>query len=91
MAGPALTGPGGHTARPLVTRGHDGSPRSHEGLYQRALAGEIANFTGLSDPYEVPEQPEFVLDTAGEGPEASARRVVDKLVQLGLVAPEVPA
>jgi adenylyl-sulfate kinase len=65
--------------------------RDPKGLYQRALAGEIANFTGLSDPYEVPERPEFVLDTAGEEPEASARRVIDKLVELGLVAPEVPA
>jgi adenylylsulfate kinase len=62
--------------------------RDPKGLYERALAGEIANFTGVSDPYEPPESPEFVLDTATEEPASSARRVLDRLAQLGLVAEE---
>jgi adenylylsulfate kinase len=65
--------------------------RDPKGLYERALAGEIANFTGVSDPYEPPESPEFVLDTANEEPASSARRVLDRLAQLGLVAEEPAA
>jgi adenylylsulfate kinase len=62
--------------------------RDPKGLYERALAGEIANFTGLSDPYEPPERPDFVLDTATDEPRDSARRLLRGLAQLGLVAAE---
>ena len=51
--------------------------RDPKGLYKKALAGEIKGFTGVDDPYEVPEDPELVLDTmveiAGGVPAANAR------------------
>ena len=40
--------------------------RDPKGLYRRARAGELENFTGVSDPYEVPQHPELVLDTAAQ-------------------------
>lgn len=51
--------------------------RDPKGLYKRALAGEIPEFTGVSAPYEEPEAPELVVDTSAESPEESVRRVVD--------------
>ncbi len=42
------------------------SERDPEGLYRKAFAGEISEFTGVSDPYEIPEEPELVLDTEAE-------------------------
>jgi adenylyl-sulfate kinase len=50
--------------------------RDVKGLYRRALAGEIANFTGVSDPYEEPVQPEITVDTSVESVDASVRRVL---------------
>ena len=64
--------------------------RDVKGLYKKAMAGEIPAFTGVSDPYEAPLDPELVLDTTKEGPEESARRVIATLERLGyLPAPEV--
>jgi adenylylsulfate kinase len=58
--------------------------RDPKGLYRRALAGEIANFTGVSDPYEPPLQPEVVCRTDGdESPDASANRILDALASRG--------
>jgi adenylyl-sulfate kinase len=68
--------------------------RDTTGLYAKALAGEIEAFTGVSDPYEVPENPDLRLDTASGDPSALALQVVDRLVRLGYVAPaadELPA
>lgn len=59
--------------------------RDVKGLYARALAGDIPHFTGVSDPYEPPEQPELHLRTDQEPPEASARRVLDYLEERGWV------
>jgi bifunctional enzyme CysN/CysC len=59
--------------------------RDPKGLYAKALKGEIANFTGVSSPYERPEAAEIVLETADSDPTASARRVVDTLVSRGIV------
>ena len=64
--------------------------RDVKGLYQKAIAGEIANFTGVSDPYEDPLKPEIVLNTAEESPEESAAKVLRKLEELGYVAPAAP-
>lgn len=50
--------------------------RDQTGLYERALRGEIENFTGVSDPYESPPSPELVLDTERETPEESAGKVI---------------
>ena len=59
--------------------------RDVKGLYRRALAGEIPNFTGVSDPYEEPIAPELVVETDREAPEASARRILARLEELGYV------
>jgi adenylyl-sulfate kinase len=65
--------------------------RDVKGLYQKAFAGEIKEFTGVSDPYEEPADAEIVLDTEQHDPEESAALVLAKLEELGLVAEEVAA
>ncbi|HEY3214422.1 MAG TPA: adenylyl-sulfate kinase [Actinomycetota bacterium] len=57
--------------------------RDPKGLYKKALAGEIKGFTGVDDPYEVPERPELVLDTMVESPEGSLQRTLTRLQELG--------
>ena len=57
--------------------------RDPKGLYKKALAGEIKGFTGVDDPYEVPDHPELVLDTMVESPEGSLQRTLTKLRELG--------
>jgi len=57
--------------------------RDTKGLYRRALAGEIPQFTGVSDPYEEPLRPELAIDTEREVVGESAARVIDRLVELG--------
>ena len=57
--------------------------RDPKGLYKKALAGEIKGFTGVDDPYEVPEHPELVLDTMIESPEESLQKTLTKLKELG--------
>ena len=62
--------------------------RDEKGLYRRAKAGEIQNFTGISDPYEPPLDPEVVCHSDGrETPDESARRVIAKLEELGYIGP----
>src|SRR2546428_3784601 len=56
--------------------------RDTKGLYRRALAGEIPQFTGVSDPYEEPLAPELVIDTEREDVATSATRVIDRLLEL---------
>jgi adenylylsulfate kinase len=53
--------------------------RDVKGLYARAQAGKIRNFTGLDDPYEPPADPELVIDTTGLGVEVAVKRVLDYL------------
>jgi sulfate adenylyltransferase/3'-phosphoadenosine 5'-phosphosulfate synthase len=57
--------------------------RDVKGLYKKAIAGEIANFTGVSDPYEAPINPEVVCDSSVETVEQSLAKVIDKLESLG--------
>lgn len=57
--------------------------RDIKGLYARARAGEIAQFTGISDPYEPPERPEIVVHTDRESPEESAEAIIAYLVETG--------
>ena len=59
--------------------------RDVKGLYEKAFAGEIKGFTGVDDPYEEPKNPEIKVETEEHDPEESARIIVDKLEQLGLV------
>lgn len=58
--------------------------RDVKGLYKRALAGEIAHFTGVSDPYEPPESPEVVVHTAEETVEQGVERILSALRERGL-------
>lgn len=69
----------------VATSLEDCMSRDTKGLYARALAGEVPNFTGVSDPYEEPEAPEVRIDTAARPPEASVALVLDRLAQLGLL------
>ena len=55
--------------------------RDVKGLYKRARAGEIANFTGIDDPYEAPESPEIVVDTENQTLEESATIVLEHIRQ----------
>ncbi len=59
--------------------------RDVKGLYKRALAGEIANFTGVSDPYEAPLNPEINVDSSTETLAESEARVWVRLAEMGLV------
>ena len=65
--------------------------RDVKGLYAKAFAGEIKEFTGVSDPYEAPTSPELRVDTETHTPEESAQLILGKLAELGLVEDEVPA
>ena len=58
--------------------------RDVKGLYAKAVRGEVPNFTGISDPYEPPVQPEVVVHTERESPEESMRKIIDKLVALDM-------
>ena len=60
--------------------------RDVKGLYQKALAGELAQFTGVSDPYEPPLAPAVTVNSSKETPEESAARIWATLEQLGLVS-----
>ena len=63
--------------------------RDVKGLYRKAMAGEIKGFTGVDDPYEAPLNPEVTCHSDGsETPEESARKVLDKLEELGYSAPD---
>ena len=55
------------------------SERDVKGLYKKALAGEIKNFTGVSDPYEEPLNPELVLDSGSEKVEQSLQKLLRTL------------
>ena len=59
--------------------------RDVKGLYRRARAGEIKNFTGLDDPYEVPDQPEIVIATDGATLQESFLDLKDKIAKLSLL------
>jgi adenylylsulfate kinase len=59
------------------------SERDAKGLYKKAFAGELKNFTGVQDPYEEPLSPEVVVETDSESPAGSAARVIAKLEELG--------
>ena len=56
--------------------------RDVKGLYKRALAGEIKNFTGIDDPYESPFKPEITLETDRESIEQSLDKIIDRLTEI---------
>lgn len=53
--------------------------RDVKGLYKRARAGEIKNYTGIDSPYEAPDTPELIIDTEKESLEESVAKVMDFL------------
>ena len=59
--------------------------RDRKGLYAKARAGILKEFTGISDPYEVPENPEVVIDTQGISPDQAAHRILVKLESMGFI------
>ncbi len=59
--------------------------RDVKGMYAKARRGEIKEFTGISDPYEAPMNPEITLDTVGHSPEENARRIMRELASRGFV------
>ena len=70
-----------HVATPLEVC----EERDRKGLYAKARAGIIKEFTGISDPYEEPENPELRIDTVGLHPELAAHRIFVKLESLGFI------
>ena len=60
--------------------------RDVKGLYKKALAGEIANFTGVSDPYEAPLAADVTCCSDAETPQQSATRIIDTLRARGYLA-----
>jgi bifunctional enzyme CysN/CysC len=62
--------------------------RDPKGLYARARAGEIKNFTGIDAPYEPPTAPDLHLETSGASAEALAERVISYLEKHGRLAAE---
>jgi adenylylsulfate kinase len=65
--------------------------RDVKGLYEKAFKGEIKEFTGVSDPYEAPENPEIRIESEQEEPEQSAHRILELLEQRGLIPAAVAA
>ena len=59
--------------------------RDIKGMYAKARRGEIKDFTGIDDPYEAPLNPEIVLNTVGCTPEDNARRIIEYLLERGML------
>ena len=60
--------------------------RDTKGLYKKARAGEIKGFTGIDAPYEVPLNPELIVETDKNDIETCAQIVVDYLVEEGIIS-----
>jgi len=61
--------------------------RDVKGMYKKAIAGEIKNFTGISDPFEEPERPELVIESDKESEDESLAKLLNKLEELGYLKP----
>jgi adenylylsulfate kinase len=61
--------------------------RDVKGLYKKARAGEIKEFTGISAPYEAPDKPELAINTAEQSVEESAKQIVAHLERHGVIPP----
>lgn len=62
--------------------------RDSKGLYKKALAGDLPNFTGVTEPYDTPQHAEVTVHTEQEPVEGSAERIVQALVSIGYLKPE---
>ncbi|MFZ2995347.1 sulfate adenylyltransferase subunit CysN [Sphingobium sp.] len=58
----------------------DAEARDVKGLYKKARAGTLANFTGIDSPYEAPERPEIRIDTTRTSPEDAAEQIVERVL-----------
>jgi len=65
--------------------------RDVKGLYEKAFRGEIKEFTGVSDPYEIPANPEIRIESEHENPAESAQRIVELLESRALIPAAVTA
>ena len=65
--------------------------RDVKGLYEKAIKGEIANFTGVSDPYEAPENPDIKVNSETEDLAESVAKVMSRLEELGYVPAKATA
>jgi len=63
--------------------------RDVKGMYKKALAGEIPQFTGVSDPYEEPTEPEVIVETDRLSPEEAMRVILGRLTDLHLLLSQV--
>ena len=59
--------------------------RDVKGLYKKAIAGEIKNFTGISHPYEDPLNPEIIVETDNETPDESTQKIMEYLASRGFL------
>lgn len=59
--------------------------RDVKGLYQKARAGQIADFTGISSPYEAPENPELTVNTGATELEACVEQVISAMINRGVI------
>ena len=57
--------------------------RDVKGLYKKARAGKIEQFTGISDPYELPNNLEVIVNTHKTTPEQCAEKIIEKAVEMG--------
>ena len=62
--------------------------RDVKGLYKRARAGEVKEFTGISSPYEIPEKPELEVNTGQQSLDACVMDVINLLQERGVLQPE---
>jgi adenylylsulfate kinase len=69
----------------LATSLEECEARDPKGLYKKARAGEIKGFTGIDDPYEAPEAPELIVDTAGRTVDESAGEIIAYLEKNGFL------
>src|SRR5919204_3722346 len=65
--------------------------RDVKGLYEKAFRGEIKEFTGVSDPYETPEDPEIRIESEHQEPGESTQRIIRLLEERGLISAAVAA
>ena len=76
----AMMAPGEFIEVHVDTSLAEAEKRDVKGLYKKARAGELKNFTGIDSPYEAPEEPEIHIDTTALSPEEAADRIIEKLL-----------
>jgi len=81
----SISAVGGFVEIHVATSLEECERRDRKGLYALARAGKIKEFTGISDPYEVPENAEMVIDTVDITPDLAAHRILVKLKSMGFI------